>query len=152
MLHWHTGAGLNPFPPPGLPSPWLFTHKHILSFRAKLSQVLLHVVNLSMPQPSLPGVPRSSYTYRGCGEPDCSDWQAVMQLAASRRATATSMLGPATKPALHATAVPANVVLTTLHNTRSRGDTTVAFTRLVNCDCTVAAPHSQEYRPSPKPF
>lgn len=34
--------------------------------------------------------------YRGCWEPDCSYWQAVMQLAASRRVTATNMLGPAT--------------------------------------------------------
>lgn len=70
---------------------------------------------------------------------------------ASKRATATSTLRPATKPAFCATAVPAYTGLTTLHNARNSGDTTVAFTRQIPSSCTIAAPHSQRYWQSPKP-
>ena len=100
-----------------------------------------------------PGCPKSSLMWSvwACPSPICR----VSQVApahtgsagslttqpcawpASKRATATSTLRPATMPALCATAAPACVGLRTLHNTRSGGDTAVAFTRQIPSSCTI---------------
>lgn len=126
-LHWHMGTGLNPFLPPGSLSPQLFTHKHTFSCRSRQSQALLNAISLSMPSALVSGVPGS------VGSLTTLTWQAC-SWPASKRATVTSTLRPATKPALCATVVPAYLTLPTLHNTRSGGDTTVAVPKwLYNC-------------------
>lgn len=93
-LHWHTGTGLNSFPTPGLLFPRLLTHKYMLSCRPWLPQVILNVISLSMPQPCLPGVPSSSWTYWECQEPDQPNWWAGMQLAGKQERPARWVLLP----------------------------------------------------------